>query len=398
VVVVGTGKGTPLPPDAGRRVSRCAELCSVALASVEARRDLVGQLVETERLATLVELSDDFIAIADLDGMTAYLNAGGRRLVGLDSVEEARTKRIEDYLTEDGKRHFAETSGPTTIGDGAFHGETTLRHFATGEEIPVSVNAYTIRHPLSGEPIGTAVVQHDLRNRKRAELELRERAEEVSQLASARRFLLVEVLQGEERMRRQIADALHDDVLQELYAARLDLDQVAEDAEAVPRARAAVEAATRRLRDAVGDLHPAAASTHGLESRLRSVLEQGGDRAGFGHRLTVGAHAPSSVDELAVALLREFVHNAVKHAGATFLVVDVHDEGDVVVLEVSDDGRGMPPGRPSEALRSGHIGLASSRERVEAIGGRFELHSRPGEGVRIRVELPRGAPAPDVLD
>ena len=391
-IVVAADKGTPLPPDAAVRVERCSELCSVAIANIETRREIVQHLIETERLAALVELSDDFIAVADVNGMTAYLNPAGQALVGLSSLAEARAKSILDYLTEEGREHFLAVSGPATRRTGSFRGETTLRHFGTGEEIPVAVSAYTIRHPISDEPIGTAIVQHDLRDRKRAEAALRDRAEEVAELAAARRFLLVEVLRGEERMRRQIADALHDDVLQELYAARLDLERVGEDSEAAPRARAGVDAATRRLRDAVGELHPASASTHGFEARMRSVLEQGGERAGFGHRLTIGDHTPSEVDELVLALLREFVHNAVKHADATFLVADLHDEGDDVVLEVSDDGRGMAPERPAEALRSGHIGLASSRERVDAVGGRLHVVSSPGEGTRIRVAVPRGAP------
>jgi PAS domain S-box-containing protein len=391
-LVVAAEKGTPLPPDAAERVARFAELSTAAIADVETRRDLVEQLVETQRFAALVELSQDFIALADVEGMTMYLNPGGRRMVGLESVEEARTKTIVDYLTDDAKRHFLEVSGPTTRRTGSFTGETTLRHFRTGEEIPVAVNAFTIRHPITGAPIATAVVQHDLRATKRAEQEQRERAEEVEQLAAARRFLLVEVLRAEERMRRKIADALHDDVLQEIYAAGLELDRVPGDQDAAQRARVAVEAATRRLRDAVGDLHPAAASTAGLEARLRSVLEQGGDRAGFGYRLSFAMTAPSDVDELVLALLRELVHNAVKHADATFLVVDVREEGDRVVLEVADDGRGMTEERPAEALRTGHIGLASSRERVEAIGGRFSLESVPGTGTTIRVSLPRAAP------
>ncbi|HEV2814120.1 MAG TPA: GAF domain-containing protein [Solirubrobacteraceae bacterium] len=388
-LVVATETGSPLPHDAADRVARFAELCSVAIADVKGRRDLLEQLVETRRLATLVELSQDFIAIADFDGMTSYLNPGGRRLVGLESLDEARTKSILDYLTPAGQEHFLEVSGPVTRRTGSFSGETTLRHFRTGEEIPVGVNAFTITHPVSGEPIATAIVQHALRERKRAERELRERADEVEQLAAARRFLLVESLRAEERMRRKIADVLHDDVLQELYAARLDLDRVPDDAEATHRSVAAVEAASRRLREAVSDLHPAAASTHDLEARLRSVLELGGNRAGFGYRLTFGEHEPCDVDELVVALLREFVHNAVKHADATFLVVTVGDEDGRVVLEVSDDGRGMAPDRPAEALRDGHIGLASSRERVEAVGGRLSLDSAPGAGTRIRVVVPR---------
>lgn len=389
VLAVALDKGTAVPPDAAERVARFGELAGLAIANVEARRELIDQLVATERFAALVELSDDFIGICDLDGRTVYLNPGGRRMVGLDSLEEARALFIRDYLTEEGKATYEDVSGPATREHGSHRGETTLRHLKTGEEIPVGVNAYMIDHPVTGEPMAVAIVQHDLREQRRAEAALRERAAEVEELAAARRFLLVEVLRGEERMRRQIADGLHDHVLQELYAARLDLDRAADDGDAIERARAAVEGATRQLRDAVGDLHPAATSTHGLEARLRSVLEQGGDRAGFGHRLAFGLRGPTDADELLLALLREFVHNAVKHADATFLTAEVAEVDGAIVLTVADDGRGISPERPEAALREGHIGLASARERVEAIGGRLELASVPGEGTRIRVTIPR---------
>jgi PAS domain S-box-containing protein len=388
-LIVAGDKRAPVPPDVAERLSRFADLAGVAIANLQARSDLLDQLVQTERFAALVELSDDFIAIADLDGRTAYLNAGGRRLVGLADLDEAREQHTRDYLTEDGRRYLREVSGPAVRERGSFRGETTLQHFVTGEPIPVSVNAYMIGHPLSGEPLAVAIVQHDLRERKRAEVELRERAEEVEQLATARRFLLVEALRAEDRMRRQIADALHDNVLQELYAVRLDLGRVDEDAEALHRGRIGVDAATRQLRDAVSDLHPAVASAHDLESRLRSILEQGGNRAGFGYRLECDASAPGPLDDLLIALLRELVHNVVKHAAATFVVARVTGDDTHVVLEVSDDGRGIPPGRPEEALRRGHVGLASARERVEAIDGRLEIDSGPRAGTRIRAFLPR---------
>jgi signal transduction histidine kinase len=79
----------------------------------------------------------------------------------------------------------------------------------------------------------------------------------------------------------------------------------------------------------------------------------------------------------------------VKHAQATKLEVTVHDEGESLAIEVSDDGRGMEPGRPLEALRSGHVGLASARERVEALGGSFQIESEPGTSTRVQVLVPR---------
>jgi PAS domain S-box-containing protein len=389
VVLVAGEQGRPLPGDAPERITRFAELAELLIDNVETRRDLVNQLVQTQEFVALVEGSDDFVGLADLDGRTVYVNAGGRRLLGIESQEEARTYTIFDYLTDRGKQDFLDVSGPTIRGEGHFRGETALQHFRTGEAIPVAVNAFLIEHPVTGEPRALAVVQHDLRERREAERQLLEHADRVEDLASARRRLLVEVLRSEERMRRQIADALHDDVLQELYAVRLDLERLDEDEEAVHRARVGLDAASRQVRHAVGDLHPASASTQDLDARLRAIVEQGGERAGFGVRFECAAQWPTGVDELLVALLREFVHNTVKHADATFLVAALKDEGNDIVLEVSDDGRGMPPGRAEDALRLGHIGLASARERVDAVGGRVDVTTAPGEGTRIRVVVPR---------
>ena len=388
-ILVAGEKGDPLPADAPQRITRFAELAELLIDNVETRRGLVDQLVQTQQFAALVEGSDDFIALAGLDGQTLYVNAGGRNMLGIESQEEARGYRIRDYLSDEGKAHFEAVSGPTTREQGSFRGETTLQHFKTGEQIPVRVFAFLIEHPISGEPTAVAVVQHDLRERRRAEVQLREHAERVEELASGRRQLLVEVLRSEERMRRQIADALHDDVLQELFAVRLDVDRLGEDVEAVHRVRAGLDAATREIRHAVGDLHPAAASAQDLGARLRAIAEQGGERAGFGVRVECELRESTGLDELIVALTREFVHNAVKHADATFLVVRLEGVGDEVVLEVSDDGRGIPPGRAEAALRLGHIGLASARERVDSVGGRLEVETDAGTGTRVRASIPR---------
>jgi two-component system NarL family sensor kinase len=64
-----------------------------------------------------------------------------------------------------------------------------------------------------------------------------------------------------------------------------------------------------------------------------------------------------------------------------------------LLVEVADDGCGIPVGRPAAAVADGHIGLASARERVETGGGRFELRTAPQAGTRVEIRLPV-APAP----
>jgi PAS domain S-box-containing protein len=388
-LVVAGETGLPLQSEAAHRLEHFAHLSALAVAHVEAREALHRQVVETQQFASLVERSDDFIAIADTELQVVYVNPAGLRLVGLESLDEACNYIVQDFLTPESAAISIEEGRPALAEKGSWQGELNLRNFKTGEEIPVSSNSLVIAHPRTGKRLFLATVQRDLRERKAAEMQLRRRAEEVEQLAAARRFLLVEALSAEERMRRQIGDALHDNVLQELYAARQDLDEVERDKEALYRARVGVDAAVRQLREAVSDLHPAVTATRDLEARLHSILEEGRTRAGFSYDLDLAAGATAEADDLLLALARELVQNVVKHAGATSMEVKVRDEESALILEVADDGRGMPPGRPSEALRQGHIGLASARERVDALGGQLELISEPGSGTHVKVTVPR---------
>jgi two-component system NarL family sensor kinase len=73
-------------------------------------------------------------------------------------------------------------------------------------------------------------------------------------------------------------------------------------------------------------------------------------------------------DELVLSLVRELLVNAAKHSQADRVDVTVQRSGSDLVLEVADDGVGIPEGRLGTALREGHIGLASSRQRRRAAG------------------------------
>ena len=88
------------------------------------------------------------------------------------------------------------------------------------------------------------------------------------------------------------------------------------------------------------------------------------------------------------ALLRiahEALHNAVRHARAEHVTVRVGDAGGGLVVEVTDDGIGFDPDRPD--LRSMHLGLTSMEERARELRGRLRIHSKPGTGTTVRIEL-----------
>jgi signal transduction histidine kinase len=91
---------------------------------------------------------------------------------------------------------------------------------------------------------------------------------------------------------------------------------------------------------------------------------------------------------LVFSLIRELVTNVSKHADAGNLWIRAERAQDGVAVSVRDDGRGFRGIDRSDAIRTGHIGLASSEERVDALGGEFRLQTAPGLGTDVRIWIP----------
>jgi signal transduction histidine kinase len=81
---------------------------------------------------------------------------------------------------------------------------------------------------------------------------------------------------------------------------------------------------------------------------------------------------------------QEAVRNSLRHSGAARLHVAVRREGDLVVLEVSDDGRGFDP---AESVDRTHFGLRGLDSLIAEAGGVLRVTSAPGEGTTVRLEV-----------
>jgi PAS domain S-box-containing protein len=140
---------------------------------------------EQQKLVSIIETSFDFIGIADLNGQVLFVNTAGRDLVGLDSVEEAQSKRIPDFLREQDLPVFETEQLASIHQTGSWTGELELRHFKTGMPIPVEMNAFTIRDRFTGQPIALANISRDITERKRIEMALRESEDKFRQVVSS---------------------------------------------------------------------------------------------------------------------------------------------------------------------------------------------------------------------
>ena len=146
-----------------REVAKHERTASAVRAS--SRRSFERMSEEYEKFFALVEGAQDFIAMTAPDGSVHYVNPSGRKLVGLDSLEDALSTDFSKFLTADGVKDIVEVQQPAVYEHGHWEGEGTLRHFQTGAEIKVEISSFLVRHPETGQPLSVATVQHDITER-----------------------------------------------------------------------------------------------------------------------------------------------------------------------------------------------------------------------------------------
>ena len=128
---------------------------------------------ERERLALLVENSNDFIGICDLGGFPTFTNPAALRMVGLDSLEELRGSTIEAFFFPEDRSFVMGDLVPRIIREGQARAEIRFRHFATGEPIWMLFSAFAVSD-ASGELVALATVSRDVTEERRARLALAE--------------------------------------------------------------------------------------------------------------------------------------------------------------------------------------------------------------------------------
>ncbi|MBP0018316.1 MAG: PAS domain S-box protein [Cyanobacteria bacterium SBLK] len=127
---------------------------------------------EMQKLAALVENSSDFIGMATLEGQPLFVNAAGLSLVGLESLDVAKTHLVAEYFPLEDRDAFEREILPKTMATGSWQGEFRFRNFATEQSIPVDFTFFTIRSAHTGEPLAVATITRDLSDRKRVSAEL----------------------------------------------------------------------------------------------------------------------------------------------------------------------------------------------------------------------------------
>jgi signal transduction histidine kinase len=208
-------------------------------------------------------------------------------------------------------------------------------------------------------------------------------------------------IEAEAKVRRRLAESIHDGPVQELIGLDLmlaSMDQAIArgDAELVKRrladARALAERNIGALRDEIVGLGPYAFDELTFAAAVEQCVPVWQRRYGLEIELAVEPlDLSNEVCGSLFGIAQEAVANTGRHAAATRVVVTLRPVGDEVELRVSDDGHGFEGSDPRSTTDPSHIGLASMRERAALIGGRLEIET--GErGTKVLVRAPVSQP------
>lgn len=217
-------------------------------------------------------------------------------------------------------------------------------------------------------------------------------------LLKRQRALTKSLITAQEEERRAVAYDLHDGLTQFVMAAQAHLEafkraRVGDNAEKAARE---LETGLKYLKDAViesrrliNGLRSLALDDLGLVGALELLVGEEKSRAAWSearfHHNIAEHRFDWTLETGAYRVAQEALTNARKHAHTERVQLSLHEENRRLILEVRDWGRGFAPREQTDTSR---VGLQSMAERVNLLGGNFEINSREGQGTLIRATFP----------
>ncbi len=338
---------------------------------------------------TVIEASQEAIAITDPDGKFIYINPAHERLFGR-TLAEAQRMNYRDYYPPESLEILENTVAPALAHGIGWEGELDVFD-VHGRRFPLWERADTILD-ADGKLLFSFGIMHDISERKHAERELeqsRERLHALSQyLQSAR-----------EEERTQIAREIHDEFGQALTALKMDLawmekrlgPRQAELTQKVRGMSALVDGTIQTVRRVATELRPGVLDNLGLVAAIEWQADEFQARTGLKCSLDLPEEISGLGRDQLTVLFRAFqeaLTNVARHAEASEIQVGLHVGPSQISLVIQDNGKGI---LESQILDPKSLGLIGIRERIQTSGGSFEIIGQPKNGTTVRIQMPRSS-------
>jgi signal transduction histidine kinase len=262
-----------------------------------------------------------------------------------------------------------------------------------------------IRHRLTVLTTSNRKLENEIIRRKTVEEALRKSEGHERRLRDRSRQLAHQVLHSQEEERLRISRELHDQVVQTLVGINVRLIALNQHARSVggkfheqlTEAQNMVERSVETVHQFSRDLRPTLLDDLGLIPTLRAFLKTYMAETGIRTRLTVFAGVEKLEGALLTILYRviqEALTNVARHAKSHAVEINIQESGDEVCMTIRDNGQGFKPVVESPPKKSRRLGLIGMQERLEMVGGTFDIRSVEGEGTTVTATIPIPPPEP----
>ena len=352
-----------------------------------------------QRLAAIVEASDDAIVSSTVDGLITSWNRGAERTFGF-APDEVIGRPVHEVLRSPHGLEEARAEErrlfDTQRGGAASGAQEVVRLHRQGQPVTLSVVTGVIRD-AQGEAVALSAILRDITLSKRRDAELQRLLAEQAQRDVLMRELTARLRTLREEECTRISRQVHDELGQLLTGLKMDVRWMtrrlaagAAPADLAPKlaeAEALIDQTVATVQRIAVELRPSALDTLGLPAAIRDEARRFEARTGIAAALQADL---SSLPDAAVAtalfrILQELLTNIARHAQASALSITLADDGDAWILQVRDDGVGIPV---ETARRATSLGLLGMTERAEALGGAFRIERCPQGGTLATVRVP----------
>jgi signal transduction histidine kinase len=315
------------------------------------------------------------------------VNRWSVELLGADSAAHL-AKELPRYFTTDSVLVFKEEMVALAEGKRAFHAEIPILSHK-GEHLLLDLTLSV--PPEHAHDLTCVLVSFlNITERKRAEKQTKHYQAKLRSLTS-------KLAVAEERERRRIATALHDEIGQGLALIKMTIGEMlsavpgADLAESLKTIRGMIVQMIERTRFLTFELSPPILYELGFEAAISWLAEEFQKRHGIHCEYEDNRHPKPLEVDVCVTLfqsVRELLYNVVKHARAKNVKVRVEGVGPEIRVLVEDDGIGFAADDLWSNHRNPGFGLFSIRERLESIGGHMQVESQPEHGTRVTLVAP----------
>ncbi len=343
-----------------------------------------------DRLTALVHASPIGIVILDAEGLCRLWNPAAEKIYGWRE-EEVLGRPLPTVAPEQSNEH--RSLRERVMEDKAFTDLEVVRYRKDGIPVYTSLSTAPLRAP-NGTICGLIGLMVDMTQRKQVELQL-------SQSRDQLRALMTRLHSAREEEGTRIAREVHDELGQAMTSLKLDLSWVARRL-SLPETADSRAQMLERIQGAMRQLDGTIQSVRAIATALRpSVLDELGLAAAldwqtrdFEKRTGIRCEwsmpsvpIPIGPDQ-ATAVFRiyqEILTNVVRHAQASTIQIHLDISANWLVLEVSDNGLGIPA---SALAHTNSLGLLGMRERATQWGGDLSIQGTAGKGTTVTVRLP----------